>query len=136
MKISVKTKGHNDVVDITSQVAEAINKIGLLDGVVLLFVPGSTASLTTIEYEEGVIQDLREVLEKIAPENFDYQHHQKWGDGNGAAHLRSALIGASLSVPFENGKLELGTWQQIVLIDFDEKPREREVIVKVVEAKD
>ena len=136
MKISVKTKGHNDVVDITSQVAEAINKIGLLDGVVLLFVPGSTASLTTIEYEDGVIEDLKEVLEKIVPENADYRHHQKWGDKNGAAHIKSALIGTDLSVPFENGKLMTGTWQQIVLIDFDEKPRQRKIIVKVIPAKD
>lgn len=132
MGFQIKTKGHYDFIDITSQVEAEVGQANIKDGVVVVFVPGSTAAITTIEYESGVINDLIKVLENIAPENFDYEHHQKWGDKNGAAHLKSALIGTDLTVPVENGKLMLGPWQQIVLIDFDEKPRTREIIVKII----
>ena len=98
----------------------------------VVFVPGSTAALTTMEYEEGSVEDVKAVLEKLAPEDADYQHHRRWGDRNGAAHIKSALIGADLVIPIEQGKLALGTWQQIVLIDFDERPRQRDVIVKLM----
>ena len=131
MKFGVKTKGHTDVVDITEEVRGVVNISKIKEGIALVFVPGSTAAITAIEYEDGVINDLRRVLEEIAPEDADYEHHKKWGDHNGSAHLRSAIIGPSFSVPVIHGDLSLGTWQQIVLIDFDDKPREREIIVMV-----
>lgn len=134
MRIRVKTKGHCDVHDITEEVAAAVRGSGMREGAVLVFVPGSTAAVTTIEYESGVLEDLKEMLEKIAPEDFDYKHHVRWGDRNGAAHLRSALVGPGLTVPVEEGRLMLGTWQQIVLIDFDERARDREVIVTMLAA--
>ena len=132
MKFSVLTKGHGDTIDITDEVARLVEESSAGDGLAVIFVVGSTAAITTIEYEQGVISDLKNTLEQIAPEDFDYLHHKKWGDSNGAAHIKSAIIGTDLSVPIENGKLTLGTWQQIVLIDFDEKERKREVIVRVV----
>lgn len=132
MKFSISTRGHYDFIDITGQVTALATKSKVKNGVAIIFVPGSTAAITTLEYEEGVISDLIKVLEKIAPEKGNYKHHLKWGDRNGAAHIKSALLGTDLTVPIENGKLGLGTWQQIVLIDFDEKPRKREVVVKVI----
>ncbi len=135
MRFTVNTKGHNDIIDVTSQIAQIIKNSNIQEGAVLIFVPGSTASITAIEYESGVIKDLQRILEKIAPENDDYEHHKRWGDHNGAAHIKSALLGADFMVPIENGQLSLGTWQQIVLIDFDERPRQREVIVKILSEK-
>ena len=132
MKFIAKTKGLGDVIDISEKVAEAVDEANIDSGLAVIFVPGSTAAITTIEYETGVISDLKKVLEKIAPAKADYEHHQRWGDKNGDAHIKSALIGTSLTVPIENSKLVLGTWQQIVLIDFDEKPRNREVVVKII----
>ena len=131
MRFKIKTKGFTDIIDITSQVAEAVEDYGVKDGICLVFVASSTCALTTIEYESGVIEDLKRALEIVAPMNEDYEHCKKWGDCNGYAHIRSALIKPFLSAPIENGKLVLGTWQNIVLIDFDNRPREREVIVKV-----
>lgn len=115
----------------TPEIKNIVEKSKVKEGVVSLFVSGSTAALTTIEYEDGIIEDLKNVLEKIAPEEADYKHHQRWSDHNGAAHIRAALMKPDLCVPIENGKMILGTWQQIVLIDFDEKPRKREIIVKI-----
>ncbi len=132
MKFRVKTKGHYDCVDITEKVQRRVDESGVKSGVVLLFIPGSTVAITTIEYEKGVIQDLINVLERVAPEDFDYLHHKRWGDRNGGAHIKSALMGTDLSIPVENGRLVLGSWQQVVVIDFDEKAREREVVVKIV----
>ncbi len=132
MKFTIKTKGGGDVIDISQKVTEVITEADISDGLAVVFVSGSTAAITTIEYEAGVISDLKKVLEKIAPAGADYKHHQRWGDKNGDAHIKSALIGTSLTVPIENSKLVLGTWQQIVLIDFDEKPRAREVVVKII----
>lgn len=132
MRFTVKTRGHYDFVDITDRVAAAVDRSGANEGAVVVFVFGSTAALTTMEYEEGLIADVREALEKVAPEDGGYHHHQRWGDRNGAAHIKSALIGTDLSIPIERGKLALGTWQQIVLIDFDERDRTREVIVKIL----
>ena len=134
MTFTVDTKGHTDLVNVTDQVALAVGRSGVKEGVAVVFVRGSTAALTTMEYEEGLIADIREALEKLAPEDADYKHHQRWGDRNGAAHIKSALIGADLTIPIEHGKLALGTWQQIVLIDFDERPRKREVVVKILES--
>ena len=128
----IATKGHYDFINITQKVKEIVEKSKIKDGVALIFVKGTTAALTIMEYEEGIMKDIKEVLEKMAPENADYKHHLKWGDRNGAAHIKSALIGPDLVVPIEEGKLQLGQWQEIVLIDFDEKEREREIVVKII----
>ena len=131
MRFRVQTQGHTDVVDVTERVAAAVAEAGVADGAVVVFVPGSTAAITTIEFESGVIDDLRDVLEGIVPEAADYKHHLRWGDANGSAHVRSAIMGPSFTVPVEGGRLVLGAWQQIVLVDFDERPRTRDVVVKV-----
>ena len=128
----VSTKGHTDIIDITGQVSEAVKKSKAANGLALVFVAHSTAAVTTIEYESGVIKDIKNILEKIAPEEADYEHHKRWGDHNGAAHIKSAMLGVDQIVPVTKGELVLGTWQQIVLIDFDEKPRERKVIVQII----
>ncbi|MFH0819574.1 MAG: secondary thiamine-phosphate synthase enzyme YjbQ [bacterium] len=132
-KIKIKTQGHYDFIDITDRVNGEVEEVKVKEGIVIIFVTGSTAALTIMEYEEGIIQDMKEMLEKIAPEKADYHHHKRWVDHNGAAHLKAALIGPDLVVPIEDGKLALGTWQRIVLIDFDERPREREILIKMVE---
>ena len=132
MRFKVQTKGHYDFIDITDRVAAAVAGSGVRSGVAVVFVPGSTAAVTTIEFESGVIEDLIAVFEKLAPEKAEYKHHLRWGDRNGAAHIKSALVGPDLTIPIEDGALALGTWQQVVLIDFDERPRAREVIVKTV----
>ena len=131
MKLTIQTKGHNDFIDITNQVTEVVQKSGITDGVVVIFLPGSTAAITTMEYESGIIEDMTELFEKYIPEDKNYKHHQRWGDHNGAAHIKAALIKPDLTVLITNGQLQLGTWQQIVLICFDERPRDREVIVKI-----
>jgi secondary thiamine-phosphate synthase enzyme len=131
-KIILQTEGFNDIIDITEKVEETIKKSKIEDGIVAIFVVGSTAAITTIEYEPGLIEDIREALEKIAPMKGKYKHEEAWHDGNGYAHIRASLMKPSLSVPIENGKLCLGRWQQIVLIDFDNRPRERIVIVKAL----
>jgi secondary thiamine-phosphate synthase enzyme len=131
-EFSIKTKGFNDIIDITPKVEECVKKSEIKEGTVLIFVPGSTVGLTTLEYEEGLIKDLKQTLEKIAPQNQEYEHNKRWGDGNGFSHIRSALLPPSLTIPIQNSQLTLGTWQQIVLIDFDNRPRERKVIVKVI----
>jgi secondary thiamine-phosphate synthase enzyme len=132
MRFSVSTKGFNDIIDITPRVEEAVGESKIRDGICLVFSPGSTCGITTIEYESGLIEDLKMVLEKIAPLNKDYEHCKKWGDCNGYAHIRSALIKPFLTAPIEDGKLALGTWQQIAFIDFDNRPREREILVKII----
>jgi secondary thiamine-phosphate synthase enzyme len=118
-----------DVHDLTQDVRDAVREIGLADGIVTVFTPGSTAAVTTIEYESGVLEDLKHAIEKLAPRGIQYAHDARWGDGNGYSHVRSALLGPSLSVPLRGGELVLGTWQQIVLLDFDNKPRRRRVVV-------
>lgn len=130
--IECETGGDGDTIDLTRELRRIIEKSGMASGIAVLFVGGSTAALTTIEYESGVIEDLREVLEKIAPSDRDWRHHQRWGDHNGHSHIRSALVGPSLSVPIVAGEPALGTWQQVVLIDFDERPRQREVLVQLL----
>lgn len=128
----VKTKGHTDFVNLTSKIGEIVSHSQIKEGIVLIFVKSSTCALTTMEWEEGIKKDIKSVLEKVIPEGFDWEHHKKWGDHNGSAHIRSALIGTDLAIPVENGELILGTWQQIVLIDFDEREREREIVVKII----
>ncbi len=130
--IFVKTTAKTDIIDLTPQVRSEIEKSAVRDGAVTLFIPGSTGALTTIEYESGVINDLREAIERMAPEDLHYEHNARWGDGNGYSHVRSALIGPSLHIPIVDGKLTLGTWQQIVLLDFDNRPRDRRIIMQML----
>jgi len=120
-----------DIHEVTGQVAAVAADSGLSRGSVLVFTPGSTAAVTTIEYEPGALSDLRRLLEELAPADGEYAHNQRWGDGNGYSHLRSALLGPSLTVPLEAGRLMLGTWQQVVVLDFDNRPRRRKVVVSV-----
>jgi secondary thiamine-phosphate synthase enzyme len=129
--IRIKTSSATDIIDITGQVESFVSQSSLWNGLVLIFIAGSTAALTTIELESGVINDLRKAIEKIAPQNISYEHDKRWGDGNGYAHVRAALLGPSLSIPLVKGNMALGTWQQIVLCDFDNRPRNREVIIQV-----
>ncbi len=128
----VSTRGFGDVIDITAQVAASVEKSGVRNGIVCIANPGSTAGITTIEFEPGAVADLKAALEQLAPENGIYRHNDTWDDGNGFAHLRSALVGASQSFPVRNGAIALGTWQQIVFLDFDNRPRRRKLVVTVV----
>lgn len=130
-KIRLETKGYNQIIDLTGRLKDLLSASRLMDGYVLVFVPGSTGGLTTIEYEPGLLRDIPEMLERIAPMNTRYHHDDTWHDGNGYAHLRAALIGPSLIIPFEKGRLQLGTWQQVVFIDFDNRPRSRELHVQI-----
>ncbi len=129
--ILVKTAEKTDIIDLTGLVAREVKKSSIQNGSVTLFIPGSTAALTTIEFERGVVNDLKTAIEKMAPEDMYYEHNERWGDGNGYAHVRAALIGASLYVPIVEGKMTLGTWQQIVLLDFDNRPRERRIVAQI-----
>lgn len=131
-KLTFSTRGHTDIIDLTQQVKEKVRKTNFKEGVVALFAVGSTGALTTIEYEPGLLKDLANLVEKLAPEKGSYAHNATWGDGNGHSHLRASLLGPSLSIPLVGGDLALGTWQQIVFIDFDVRPREREVIMQVI----
>jgi secondary thiamine-phosphate synthase enzyme len=131
-KITVSTNGFTDIIDITGDVQKMLKKHEFKNGNVTVFVPGSTAGITTIEYESGLLKDLPEAFERIAPMDKRYHHDSRWGDDNGYAHIRASMLGASLTVPFSNGKLLLGTWQQIILVDFDNRPRTRNVIVQII----
>ncbi len=131
-KFSISTKGNNDIIDITSQVGEEIEKSGVKDGICLVSCPGSTCGITTIEYEPNLIEDFKEFLEKLAPSDKDYKHDKTWGEKNGQSHLLSALIKPFLTVSIENGKLLLGQWQQIIFCDFDSRERERIINIKII----
>ena len=128
----VKTKGQGDAHDITDAVSAVVTESGLSSGLATVFVVGSTAAVTTIEFEPGAVADLNAVFETLAPRNGSYRHHERWGDDNGSSHVRAAILGPSLSVPFRRGALLLGTWQQVVLIELDTCPRTREFIVQVL----
>jgi len=132
MQFKISTKGFTDIIDITERVSEIVKNSKVKDGICLISSPGSTCGITTIEYESGMIKDLKRTLEKIAPMNKDYEHCKKWGDCNGYAHVRSALIKPFLAVLIEGGRLVLGQWQQIAFLDFDNRSREREVLVKII----
>lgn len=132
LSFNISTKGFNDIIDITNQVEDIIIKQNFNEGNVLVFVPGATAGITTIEYEPGLIKDYPQLMEKLIPSNKTYNHDSTWHDGNGYAHLRASLQGASLAVPFKDKKLLLGTWQQIILIDFDNRPRNRKIVVQII----
>ena len=134
MYLEFATNGFNHILDITAEVGQTVQKAGLRRGVVHLFVAGSTAALTTIEFEPGALEDLKRALEQIAPMQGQYAHNEAWGDGNGYAHLRAALLKPDLCIPIEEGRLALGTWQQIVLLDFDNRPRQRKVLLTLTTA--
>ncbi len=131
-RFTVNTEGNNDILNITKQVQNCVYQHELKDGLVCISIQGSTSAVTTIEYEEGLVKDLKESLERIAPTNKDYHHDEIWHDGNGYAHVRAALIGSSVNVALVDGLLNLGTWQQIVLLDFDNKPRSRNITVQII----
>lgn len=130
--ISFSTKGFSDIIDITDQVESVIKHSKIENGLVTVFCPGSTGAITTIEYESGVLRDLQKAIERIAPSNIPYEHDKRWGDGNGFSHVRAALMKPCLSVPLQNGNLTLGTWQQIVFIDFDNRRRQRNLLVHIL----
>ena len=131
-EIPIKTKGEEDIVDITGEVTHAVKNSKLRDGMACVFVPGSTGAVTTIEYEPGLLTDLPRALERLFSKKIEYEHHLRWHDGNGHSHVRAAFIGPSLTVPFSDGRLTLGTWQQIVFIELDIRPRHRKIIVQII----
>jgi secondary thiamine-phosphate synthase enzyme len=130
--IELSTKGFCDIQDITRQVEKRIKESGALDGLVTIFVPGATGAVTTVEYEDGLIKDFSDFWERILPKDAQYQHDKRWGDGNGFSHIRAALLGPSLTVPFVEGKMTLGTWQQIIFVDFDNRSRTRKVVCQIM----
>jgi len=131
--MSLETRGHTDIVDITSQVSTILSDSRAKEGILTVFVPGSTASVTTIEYEPGLVkEDLPQALEKLAPAGVRYAHDSAWGEGNGYAHVRASIVGPGLTIPFSKGSLMLGTWQQIVFVDYDNRPRTRKIIVQII----
>ena len=130
--IELRTHGEADVIDITDPVRSAIAASGLRDGIACIFAPGSTGGVTTIEFEPGCISDLQGMFDRVAPRSLEYGHHQRWGDGNGHSHVRAALLGPSLSVPFVEGEPTLGTWQQIIFVDFDNRSRSRRLVLQMV----
>ncbi|MBW2621400.1 MAG: YjbQ family protein [Deltaproteobacteria bacterium] len=131
-ELVLRTTAGTDIVDLTGQVQDQLSSSGIVSGILVLFVPGSTGALTTIEYESGVLEDLKRVIEKLAPKDAHYEHDRRWGDGNGYSHVRAAFMKPSLSIPIQNGRLALGTWQQIVLMDFDNRPRDRRVLIQIL----
>jgi len=132
MTLQFQTHGDGHTIDITPETTQMIQGSAMTAGIVTLFVPGSTAALTTIEYEPGALKDFQRMFEEIAPEKRRYDHNERWGDGNGHSHVRAALLGPSLTVPFADGELLLGTWQQIIFVDFDNRARSRTVIVQIM----
>ncbi|MBM3118535.1 MAG: YjbQ family protein [Chloroflexi bacterium] len=130
--IRLSTKGNCDMVDITAEIAKEISNSTINSGIATIFIAGSTAGITTIEYENGLISDFKYMWERTAPLNIPYQHDLRWGDGNGHSHVRASLQGPSLVVPFVNKKMTLGTWQQIVVVDFDNRPRTREIVLQLL----
>ena len=128
----VHTSGQGDIRDLSGEVASAVSESGLSAGIVTVAVVGSTAGVTTIEFEPGAVSDFGRLFEQIAPRDGHYKHHERWGDDNGSSHVRAALIGPSVTVPFTDGRLQIGIWQQIVLAEFDTRPRSRQVVVQIV----
>ncbi len=130
--IRLKTSARDEIIDITGMVQEVVSESKFKSGLACVFVAGSTAAVTTVEYEPGLVADMHEALDRLYPKDKDYEHHQRWGDGNGHSHLRASMVGPSLTVPVVDGQLLLGTWQQIVFMEFDNKPRTREITVQIV----
>ncbi len=131
-EITLQSRGNCDLIDITSQVAKHVEKSGLDNGTVTLFIVGSTAGLTTIEYERNLLSDFKKMWDRVIPQNIPYEHDKTWGDGNGHSHVRASTLGPSLTVPFVNKRLTLGTWQQIVFADFDNRPRSRKIAIQIL----
>lgn len=130
--IQLRTRGNGDVHDITAEVAEAVRASGLNDGIVTVFVQGSTGAVSTVEYEPGLVADLRDYFDRAVPPDIPYQHDRRWHDGNGHSHVRATLLGPSLTVPFVKGSPTLGTWQQIIFVDFDVRSRTRTLVVQIM----
>jgi len=131
-KISLQTKGNGDIIDITPQVKQQVAEAATNNGIVTVFVTGSTAGITTIEFESGLLSDFQGMWERIIPKSLPYNHDRRWGDGNGYSHVRASLLGGSLVIPFNEKRLSLGTWQQVVLVDFDNRPRSRQIILQIM----
>ena len=131
-EIALQSRGNCHVIDVTSEVARHVEKSGIDNGIVTLFIVGSTAGITTIEYEPNLISDFKDMWDRVIPQNMPYEHNKTWGDGNGHSHVRASTLGASLTVPFVNKRLTLGTWQQIILVDFDNRPRARKIAVQIL----
>jgi secondary thiamine-phosphate synthase enzyme len=132
ISIHLSTRGNADILDITGQVQEAVSQSGLENGLVTIFTPSATSALTTIEYESGALSDLRRLFDEIVDPAETYAHNARWGDGNGHSHVRAALLGPSLTVPFVRAQMSLGTWQQIIFVDFDNRSRQRELVVQIL----
>ena len=130
--ITFQSKGNCDIIDITSQVAQDVAESGISNGTITLFVGGSTAGITTIEYEPRLLNDFKNMWDRLIPQNIPYEHNKTWGDGNGHSHVRASVLGASLTIPFVNKRLTLGTWQQIAFVDFDNRPRSRKIILQIM----
>ncbi|NQT71519.1 MAG: YjbQ family protein [Chloroflexi bacterium] len=130
--IRVQTRGNCDIIDITHQVTETVRDSGLNTGTVTVFVAHSTCGITTVEYEPGLVSDLKEFFERVAPQGIPYGHDKRWGDGNGHSHVRASLLGCSLAIPFNDGIIILGTWQQVILVDFDNRSRMREIVFQII----
>jgi len=131
-QLEIRTRAENDVVDITKDVQKTVKESGLKNGIATVFVPGSTAAVTTMEYEPGLVHDFPSMLERVAPRDIPYEHQKTWHDDNGRSHVKASLVGPSLSVPFVDGLVILGTWQQVVLVELDIRPRERKIVVQMV----
>ena len=131
-EITLQSRGNCDIIDVTSEVANHVEKSGIDNGIVTLFVVGSTAGLTTIEYEPNLLSDFNDMWDRVIPQNIPYEHDKTWGDGNGHSHVRASTLGASLTVPFVNKRLTLGTWQQIIFVDFDNRPRSRKIVIQIL----
>ncbi|MFC1937329.1 secondary thiamine-phosphate synthase enzyme YjbQ [Chloroflexota bacterium] len=131
-RIELQTNGNCDIIDITPQIEHQVAEADISSGLVTVFVAGSTAGVTTIEHESGLVHDLQQMWERIVPVNIPYDHDRRWGDGNGFSHVRASLLGASLTIPFNDKRMTLGTWQQIVLVDFDNRPRSRQIVVHIM----
>jgi len=131
-EITLQSRGNCDIIDITSQVAKNVEKSGINSGIVTLFIVGSTAGITTIEYEPNLLSDFKNMWDRVIPQNIPYEHNKTWGDGNGHSHVRASVLGASLIIPFVNKQLTLGTWQQIVFVDFDNRPRSRKIAIQIL----
>jgi secondary thiamine-phosphate synthase enzyme len=130
-QISLESQGNSDIIDITPEVRQRLSKANIRDGTVTLFISGSTAGITTIEFEPGLLADFKKMWERTVPQDIPYQHDRAWGDGNGHSHVRASLLGASLVIPFSDRRLALGTWQQIVVVDFDNRARSRQIVVQI-----
>ncbi len=130
--IALKTSARDEVVDITEKVRDIVSKSKIKEGLACVFVAGSTAAVTTVEHEPGLVADMKDAMDRLYPKSIEYEHHRRWGDGNGHSHVRASFVGPSLTVPIVDGDLKLGTWQQIVFLEFDNKPRTRDITVQIV----